>query len=169
MAEFDFAFNLLRGGCGRPGAAVELVRLPIAVTVGASRVSRAGGWRGIYRGIVDAWLGGQNVLKAAHGCCAALEDVRHPADGDHGKNQLNQKGIERREGAQRDARVNYFAAANSQQDYHRQADQRGKGREEKTPRADQLDVLVYVIPVGGLEGSDFGLFLHVGTNNAHSR
>ena len=82
---------------------------------------------------------------------------------------MDQEGVERREGAQRDAAVDHLDAAQSEQDHHGDANQCGKGGEEQAPGANQLDVLVHVIAVGRFERGDLRFLLHVGANHAYAR
>ena len=53
-------------------------------------------------GVVDRRLRVENVVQPAHGGGAALEDVGHESQRDHGENQLHHEGVKRHELAERD-------------------------------------------------------------------
>ena len=116
--------------------------------------------------VVDLRSGAQDVVKAAGGGGAALEDIGYPAQSDHRPDENAEIGVERDQGAERNFAAEELMAALPENDQERRADEGLERGHEHAPGADQLDVARNVFAVGLVEAADFGFFLGIGANDA---
>src|SRR5713226_3420112 len=122
--------------------------------------------RDLHEAVVDLRLRAQDVIQAAHGGGAALENVGDPAEGDHGPDQKAEIAVERDQGTEGDLAAKKLMAALPEDDEEGSADERLKRRHEHAPSADELDVAGDVFAIGLVEAADFGFFLGVSADDA---
>src|SRR5713226_2254310 len=122
--------------------------------------------RDLHEAVVDLRLRAQDVIQAAHGGGAALENVGDPAEGDHGPDQKAEIAVERDQGTEGDLAAKKLMAALPEDDEEGSADERLKRRHEHAPGADELDIAGDVLAIGLVEAADFGFFLGVGADDA---
>src|SRR5713226_7415310 len=122
--------------------------------------------RDLHEAVVDLRLRAQDVIQAAHGGGAALENVGNPAEGDHGPDQKAEIAVERDQGTEGDLAAKKLMAALPEDDEEGSADERLKRRHEHAPGADELDIAGDVLAIGLVEAADFGFFLGVGADDA---
>src|SRR6266446_1355599 len=88
-----FAGGAVAGDGGREGE-IKVAKFDFAGDSGVGR--------DLHEAIVDLRLGVEDVVEAAHGGGATLENVGDPAESDHGPNENAEEGIESDQGAERD-------------------------------------------------------------------
>src|SRR6266403_4748947 len=158
------------GGCCSGGAVAGNVRGEGEGEVAKFDFAGEGGvWSDGGCAVVDLRLRAEDVIQAAHGGGAALENVGDPAESDHGPNEQAEIAIEGDQGAERNLAAKKLVAALPENNEERNADECLERGHEHAPSADELNITSYVFPVGLVEAADFGFFLGVGADDADTR
>src|SRR4029077_3367114 len=124
--------------------------------------------RDLHEAVVDLGLRAQDVIQAAHGGGATLENVGDPAKRDHRPDEQIQIKEECEERADGKLVAQDLMAALPEKDEKGSTDERLKRRHEHAPSADELDVAGDVFTIGRVEPSYFRAFLSVGADYADS-
>src|SRR5437879_6186931 len=118
--------------------------------------------------VVDLRLSPQNIIEPAHGGGAALENISHPAESNHGPDEQAEIAIERDQRAKRDLAPKKLVTTLPEHNEERKADQGLERRHKHAPSANELDVSGHIFAVRLVEPPDFRLFLRVGANDTHA-
>ena len=118
--------------------------------------------------VADLRLGIEDVVQPAHRSAAALEDIGHESQRDHGKDQARHERVKRDQFAERDPAQNHKPPALPEHEHKRQPDQHLEQRHEQAPEVDQTQVAIDIFAVRPVEAADFGFLLPVGAHHAHA-
>jgi hypothetical protein len=110
----------------------------------------------------------EDLVDACERCAAALHQVHHPSQRDHGPHQDAHVGVEHDEAAQRDPPGQHLAAAIPEHRQKGEADERLQQGLEDARDAHQPDILRDICAVQFFEVAQLGLFLHEGAHHAHA-
>ncbi len=110
----------------------------------------------------------QNFIDTDQRGGSALEDIDHPAKGNHGPRELHHVGVEGDEITEVHAVLQDFATTYPEDDDDRGSEHEFECRPEHSHEADKSQAAADVFLVGGLEGADLRLLLNVGADHARA-
>src|ERR1022692_949567 len=117
-----------------------------------------------FSAILDLRLFLHDLVETNQRRCAALENVDHPAQRDHGKGQLQHVDVEGCQAANLHAAGQHFASTDPQYQHNCQAEHEFQRGPEHAHEPYQFQAAGNVFLVCAFEGSDLRFFLDIGAD-----